>query len=285
MKHFLMNAEGEGGGASVPGQGASATVPSNTGGGTTTTTTQAAPDFSTFIPENYRGKPYLNGIDSTEKLFTAFDNAQKLIGQRPAGIPQENAAPEEWDKFYKAMGRPEKADAYEFEKVGTQERDAAFDLKVKEMFFKAGISAKQAKEIQTSFDNLMAEQLQNNKNQAEQLDRDFDKLALETFGERKDAAISGARELLNQFIPEKMKGHISQLSNENLIVMASVLDGVRSKYINEDGAPGVGKGGHSGEDMRQKARELMASEAYLNPLHRDHDSVKEQINQIYKSLR
>jgi hypothetical protein len=66
---------------------------------------QASNDFS--IPESYQDRGWAKDIKSQEDLWKLTDNAQSLIGKRPAGIPTADAPQEEWDKFYQALGRPE----------------------------------------------------------------------------------------------------------------------------------------------------------------------------------
>ena len=52
-----------------------------------------APAFS--IPDAYKDRPYLKGVDSVDKVYEMLDGSQKLLGQRPAGIPAPDAKPEE----------------------------------------------------------------------------------------------------------------------------------------------------------------------------------------------
>ena len=81
-----------------------------------------------------------------------------------------------------------------------------------------------------------------------------------------------------------LKGEVAKLSNENLVVLAGVLKGISDKYIKADGAPGAAPaiGGETPDSMRAKARELMASPAYSNPMDPNHDGVMKQIDELYR---
>ena len=43
------------------------------------------PAFS--VPDAYKDRPYLKGVDSVDKVYEMLDCSQILFGQRPAGIP------------------------------------------------------------------------------------------------------------------------------------------------------------------------------------------------------
>lgn len=252
-------------------------------------------DFDQLVPEDYRDKPYLKDVmekKDVKAIFDKLDNAQKLIGQRPEGIPGPEAAPEEWDKFYKMMGRPEEANAYEFSYEELPEeikslRNEEFEGTVKKLMYDAGLTAEQAKKLQTGYDKLMVETLEKSGALAQQRDVDFDKLASDTFGKDKvDTVLASSKKMLEQFVPENLKEHVANLSNENLVVLASVLDGVRQKYIGEDGLSNSSPAGGATDvgDLRAQGRELMASEAYTNPRHIEHQKVKAEVENLYKRI-
>jgi hypothetical protein len=65
--------------------------------------------------------------------------------------PKPDAKPEEREAFYKALGRPDKPEDYEFE--GTV--DEATGKWAKDVFHKAGLSKEQAKLIQVSWNGML----------------------------------------------------------------------------------------------------------------------------------
>ena len=242
----------------------------------------AAPSFS--IPESYKDKPYLKGIDSQDKLFAMLDGAQELIGKRPAGIPGEKATPEEWGKFYDAMGRPKTPAEYQFELDPSIKADEKIIAQTKEMMHRHGLTPAQAKGLQKDFDAMAIAMAKENGVAAQLQNTDFEKLATQVFGADRDKAMARGKELIEAFTPAAMKGELGKLSNEALMVLASVLNGVHAKYIRADGAPGQAPGGsaQTPDDMRAEARKLMGSDAYTNPMHPEHEKVKATINDIYR---
>lgn len=246
-------------------------------------TSTPAVDLATLIPADYKDKPYLKDIKDVNGLFAKLDNAQTLIGKRPAGIPQDNAPEAEWQAFHKAWGVPEKPDAYE---LVVPEKDAlpkeVID-KLKTSFHKRGLNAKQAKGLSEDWNSIVAEIQKASGEAAAAQDVDFEKLAVETFGDRKAEALSTSREIIAKYLPEKMKPVFNSLPNEQMIILASVVDGIRKDYMGEDSIPGAkgGKGGGSQEDKRAEARRLMATDAYTNPFHPEHEATKKKVDAMY----
>ena len=244
----------------------------------------AAPGAGTFlIPDAYKDKPYLKDVDNPEKLFKLLDGAQTLIGQRPAGIPGPDAAPEEWAKFYDAVGRPKTAAEYQFEvdpKIKTDEKVVG---DIKEILYRHGLTAAQGKGVQKDIDALFTKIAQDRGVAVQLENTNFDKLAADTFGADRDKILATSKALLEAHTPAAMKGELAKLSNENLIIMAGVLNNLSSKYIKADGAPPApGGSGSTPDDLRAQARVLMAEQAKLSPVDIRYTEMQNQINELYR---
>lgn len=247
------------------------------------------------IPEAYKDKPYMKDIDSNEKLFAQFDNVQSLIGKKTVGIPTSESSEEDWGKFYNSMGRPEESGKYEFDKVDGPE---GIDLqgseegmkKVKDMFHKAGLSGKQAKDIKKAYDEMFLEQygkqLEAGKVESDKVNTEFEGLLDSHFGDQKEAASTRVNQMLTEFTPDGFKEHVQGLDNKNLMVLTAVLDKVHQKYVSEDGAPGGGDAipAETVETMRETAQNLIKSDAWKNPMDTQHEATKAKVNALYTKI-
>jgi hypothetical protein len=233
--------------------------------------------FRDFIPETFQDKEYLKSIDSFDSLFNQFDNAQKLIGKRQ--VPGADAPAEDWEKYYSQV-RPESSEQYEFDKVDGINRSPEMENDLKGIFHKAGLSSAQAKMVQTEFDTFAAKHLPNE----QKMNEEFDTIASEVFGDRVDEAIDTSRKLMAKYAPEKFKGELAKLGNIELVTMASILDQVAKNHISEDEIPRGGAAGSNAEDLRTKARGLMASDAYKDPFHAEHETIKTQVKDLYSRM-
>ena len=273
--------------ASVTDTGAVITLPiadavTSPAAGTTPVADAGKPAATSFaIPETYKDKPYLKGVDSMDKVYAMLDGAQTLIGKRPSGIPAPDAPQEEWDKFYNAAGRPETADKYELE--GADKADPEFTSELKKIMHKYGMTATQAKGFYKDAAATINGIAEKKGIAAQQADTDFEALAKNTFGANKDAILATSKALLDKHTPAAMKGELSKLSNENLIVMAGVLDSISKQYIKADGAP-LGAPVNTGltpAELQAKGRELMSKPEYSNPRLPGHKEIVEQVKGIY----
>ena len=250
----------------------------------TSETPSGGDDFRNSIPEEYKEKAYLKDVGSIDDLYKQFDNAQQLIGKKAFAPPGENATPEELNDFYKSIGRPETADLYEFDDSMLpegQERDPEIASKVKAILHEAGLSSAQAKLIQGKYDTLIQEM--NAPMSQEAMENEFDELANKHFGSDADKVFDNAQKLINAHIKPELKEQFKNMGNADMMVVASILDSVSKKHISEDRATEIGGGvGNSG--LREKAQALIASDAYSNAFHKDHDRVTAEVKQLYKQI-
>jgi len=110
-----------------------------------------ADDWRDGLPESIRNEKCLDSIKTVGALAQSYVHAQKSIGANKVAIPGENATPEELDEFYKALGRPDKAEDYESDKIELPEgvtldtdevkkfRDFAFEHGISQKVFEAAL--------------------------------------------------------------------------------------------------------------------------------------------------
>jgi len=72
----------------------------------------SAQDWKGSLPDDLKDSASIKDIKSVPDLVKKLVGAEKLVGAKGIIKPAKDAAPEEWDKYYNAIGRPEKADGY-----------------------------------------------------------------------------------------------------------------------------------------------------------------------------
>lgn len=244
------------------------------------------------IPDEYQDRGWAGKITSQEELFKSYDNAQSLIGKRPAGIPTQDASDDDWDKFYKAMGRPDEA-KYDFslpEGFDSEVDISDFNQKASEIFHRAGLTPKQAQEIYNSYLNLELD-AKNKSSEAEaELDKEFDTLTKEHFGDDyeryRDLTISS----FEKYSPQSLKESIASLSDNPKALAAVVatvkgLSGEIERVKKEYGAEGDLHRGNqvasaSIDDVRKELAKLRISSVAKDFTHPDHNKTVERINHL-----
>lgn len=243
------------------------------------------PPFS--IPEAYKDRPYLKGVDSIEKVYSMLDGAQTMIGKRPAGIPAADAPQEEWDKFYDAAGRPKTPAEYKFEAAEGVKHDEKLVSAMQGVMHKAGLSANQAQIVQKGFDAALLEVLKEKGIQTQQQDQNFDALASKVFGADRDKVLAQSKALIDKHASPELKPLLGNLTNEQLVAFAGVLNNIQKTYIKEDGAPGSTPSGTgmTPDQISAEARRLMATPEYSNPFHAGHAEMVKKVSDLYSLLK
>lgn len=236
------------------------------------------------IPDAYKDKPYLKGVDSLEKALAMLDGAQKLIGQKGPTIPKDDAPQEEKDAYYDAIGRPKTPAEYILKDADKTDKD--FLTEAQAAMHKRGLSAKQGAELWEDLTGALTKVAERAGTAAKQADIDFDKLAGETFGADRDRVIARGNELIKTHLSPGMKGAIEKLDNNALVVLADVLRNIDKKYIKQDG-PGAppSVNGQTPDQLRAEARGLMADQAKFDSMSPEFQTLQKRIDGIYDTLR
>ena len=105
-----------------------------------TTDAQAPADWRSGLPEEVRNDPSLSDIKDVGSMAKSYINGQKLIGKNRIALPVEGATDEEISMFHSQLGRPEKADGYQFGDRPSlpegMQYDEAFETQFKDLSYK-----------------------------------------------------------------------------------------------------------------------------------------------------
>lgn len=250
-----------------------------------------------LIPAELRDKPYLKDFltmprtpESFGKLFTKLDGAEKLIGQRPTGIPAADAKDEEWDGFLAKL-RPGKPEDYEIKVKEGVSPDEGFLNAVRASFLAGDISKRQAAKFMAKFgaemEGYSAKREQGVKDEQAKKDAAFTTLAQAALGAENKVVMERVKATLKEHCPPAMKGYLDKLTDENLVIMAAAIDAVQRKYMSEDelNAKPNGNAGGDEQSVSARGRALMASKAYTDAWHPDHDKVVAEVNALYATKK
>ena len=230
------------------------------------------------LPESIRNEKCLDSIKTVGALAQSYVHAQKSIGANRIAIPGENATPEELDEFYKALGRPEKAEDYESSKIELPEGvtlDADEVKRFREFAFKNGISQR-VFEAALKFDvervqsQIAAETARANAEYEETLG----KLQSE-FGERAETVVAQCNKAMATFgLSEVLRDH-GLLSNYTVIkALAAIGERIsESRLHGEAGKP---------VDPQTRINEIMGDpkDPYYDREHPNHAARVSEVRQL-----
>lgn len=218
------------------------------------------PSFS--VPEAYADRGWASKVQSHDDVWKLLDNSQSLIGKRVA--PDNGAPDEQWNEFYKTIGRPESADKYEFPEVdGLPE---GFDLTdfnqtAKEVMFEAGLNSRQAQKLYETYLKKELEVANGNKEAMQsrkaELDKEFDEVTNKIFDGKFEEIAPKAQSFIRDNLPPDLLPVIDEIS-ENPKMLASMIalannaqsqiEKVKLQYGGEDNLNSGGQAMQGGKD-------------------------------------
>lgn len=106
------------------------------------------------LSEDLRDNPSLVKFKDESSLAKSYLELQKTLGSARLEKPSESWTPEQWDKFYNELGRPESADKYAYDEKQMPDGliyDKGMEERFNKIFHKAGLTNKQAAIIRDEF--------------------------------------------------------------------------------------------------------------------------------------
>ena len=112
------------------------------------------PAWMAQLPKDLLDDPELSQHDKLEKLARSWKDQggklKELEAKVSTAIPGKDAKPEDWDKFYASLGRPEKPDGYQFSRDGDLKdlpKLPGMDEWTAETYYKLGFTKTQAEAL------------------------------------------------------------------------------------------------------------------------------------------
>lgn len=248
------------------------------------------------IPEVYAGKGWAQNVKSIDDLYSQFDNLQSKLGKRPEGIPTKDASEDQWNEFYKLMGRPEKFDKYEFDLKGMELPQgldlSPYEVKAKEMFFKMGLSSEKANQAWRDYIGM---EIEGEKARQAELDKQYDELGSSLFGDSFDNVAKEAQDYLKQNLPEELFPVVESMQNnpKSLLALIHVVNKaqkdiveIKKQYGKEDRLQsGDGASGDSVADIQRKMNEARDKIRKADIFSKERKDAENELNALRDRLK
>ena len=256
--------------------------------------TPPALDMATALPPEFRNEPYFKGKDFVS-VIKEHANLQKLIGQRPAGIPGADAPDTEWTKLADTL-RPKDLTAYQFPETEfskSNKRTPELEKAVREIMAEAGVPAKLFPKAAAKVDAFLAESEKTAGTMREQAktarDKEFDDLLASTYGDKRNEIIDRTKAMMIDSVPAELKDKVTKalgnISNDALFALTAVLNGIHSKYIAEDGRPGAAAAsGADAASLQSEAEAIMRSPEYQDFRNPGYDAARTKVQGMFEQI-
>lgn len=255
-------------------------LPPNSDGQTPPTST--TPHWRDSLPADLKDHPSLASFTDIGNLAKSYVNAQSMIGKKGVIPPTDKSSDEEWDNFYKQIGRPE-ADKYEFDTP--KEANADTIKAFKAVAHKAGLLPKQAKALVEWFGGFEKEASGKlSEQKALEQKASLENLKKE-WGTGYDKEITAAKLAVKEVGGEEFAQYLEKtgLGNDAGMIKAMAKFG---KLLGEDKIRGANTGrmGVTPEEAKAKIAELTSDPAYADSRHGRHQVLVNQVSELYKQL-
>lgn len=239
------------------------------------------------LPEEIKSDPSLAVFKTPEELAKSFIHAQKMIGADKVVIPGEKSLPQDWENFYKKIGRPEAPEKYELPKLEGVEVEESMSKGFREAAFKAGLTPKQVADI-FSWYGKDAKALVESRSAAEeaQFKRSYEEFEKEVGGKDKvmvhvDKARQAVRLLADDGLIKFLKEQRLDTHPQMIKFFSAMADKMGEGQIKgpAGAAPGMGAA-----EIQAKIDAIYANPAYLDRDHPQHSSLVDEASRLFSQM-
>ena len=180
-------------------------------------------DVRSGIPAEYAKDPNVTKYKDVGEFVKGHVNLSKLVGAKGVIVPSDKATPDELNKFYNDLGRPEKPEAYKFnmpEKLNPSLKITPDGQKTfAEAVHKMGLSQKQADGLNSWYLKWVSDAMdKRDASQGEEMKKMESELKGK-WGEKYDSTIAGSKALIESKVgKEKAQALFDKYGNDPLIL-------------------------------------------------------------------
>lgn len=205
--------------------------------------------FSAFKTLGDFGKAYLDTAGKVKELDGKAAKATEYEERLKTALfkPDDKATPEQREAFLRAIGKPEKANEYEFPK-GTMEQNPKLMEWARAAFHEVGLSKDQGKAIAAKWDGLMAEMVKAETEAKDKAKADAETAIKKEFGDQYPVAA----ELTKRFLKEAATADEQKFLDDSGIGNNPILIRLIFKLAKKTGEDISPQGGQPGSGKPQE---------------------------------
>jgi len=217
-------------------------------------------------------------------LAKSYVHAQKLVGADKVVLPKPDAPREEWDAFFKRLGRPDEPTGYELAAPEGVEykADEATDKWFRETAHRLGLSRTQANELFAEYVKFADAELRQAAQATEQQRAEALSTLQREYGTALQEKVAVAQKAVEFFGGDDLKTFLDEsgLGDHPALVKAFVKIGEAMSEDTLGPAVHPARFGYTPEAAQRRIAELRADEAWADPMNPRHAEVMKEINDL-----
>jgi len=242
------------------------------------------------LPDGLGGEPSLQSFDSVDKLAKSYVHARKMIGADPnqmLQLPKEGDE-EGWNQVYNRLGRPEKADGYDFDLGDGEQSPDVADFK--NVAHQLGLTNDQAKTMLGIYNQISENDLAEEQEQFEQMNVEYLQNIQKEWGDDFNKNSELARRAFQNFASEELMDVMKEtgLSNHPEVLKTFARIG---QVLSEDnilpgtrGAIGGMSPVHAEETIATRLADPEFRTAYLDGSNPHHEAAVKEMERLHNAL-
>ena len=242
------------------------------------------------LPDGLKGEPSLQSFDSVDKLAKSYVHARKMIGADPnqmLQLPKEGDE-EGWNQVYNRLGRPEKADGYDFDLGDGEQSPDVADFK--NVAHQLGLTNDQAKTMLGIYNQISENDLAEEQEQFEQMNVEYLQNIQKEWGDDFNKNSELARRAFQNFASEELMDVMKEtgLSNHPEVLKTFARIG---QVLSEDnilpgtrGAIGGMSPVHAEETIASRMADPEFRTAYLDGASPHHEAAVREMERLHNAL-
>jgi hypothetical protein len=232
-------------------------------------------DWKGSLPDDLKADPSLGAFKDLGSLAKSYVETKKLVGQT-LRAPAADASEEEWDKYYRAGGKPNAPEEYKFTAPdGLLSKED--EKQIREEAYREGLNSRQ---VQKRVDRISEAVAQSQKSEREETMK-TEKEYREKWGANYDRNKAIVVRTLEKIDPDKkIRAFLDQTGLGNHPVMIDLMHEWGKRLVEDGLMPGDVQGVTGREEAQAKIRELMADPKYITA--KRGDAIFDEVQKLHQ---
>lgn len=241
-----------------------------------------------YIPEEYREEKFWDDIKDVPDFLKSYANQRKYIGQS-VRIPGEDATPEDLNKFYSKLGRPEAPQSYQIGDIPDSDKlDGNVIDWFKQVAYDEGLNQKQFNNLVDKYRNFQAKftegadeqrtsamkQVEETLRRADQWGHNYDRNL--AYADRAIATLG------DENLFDKIRNSDLALDPPTYQALMQLFSNVGKSMAEHGSIPGEFHGIMNKETAIAKIQELQRDPDFLDGRGARHDAIVDELEKLYQ---
>lgn len=239
----------------------------------------AVSDWRSGLDEGLRADPSLAKFKDIGGLAKSYKSLEGLLGKDKVVVPKEGDSQEVWDMFYKANGRPDAADKYDFKVPESLGIEPEVVNGYKSVFHKLGLNNAQ---VQTILDERAKEMAIYAEREAEK-DKASVNEAITTLrkelGDKYEPNMANAQALFKKFASESMQAYAVKTGIANHPEFAKFMMSI-AKVVGPDAMVNGASISLTPQTAASEIAKIKAGPAYYDANHPENAAAKQRVRDL-----